>query len=145
MVDGAFAEGLFADQLRPPMVAQSPRQDLRAARRAGADENRHRQVRDVARLSVVDRLVAVAVHLGEYDSIVQEHVGNINCRVQPAAGITPQVQDQPLVAGVLYTLQFLIQVACRLLGELLDFYFFFFNDTATTEIYTLSLHDALPI
>src|SRR2546423_5064530 len=26
-----------------------------------------------------------------------------------------------------------------------DFIFFFFNDTATTEIYTLSLHDALPI
>src|SRR5947199_9092699 len=25
------------------------------------------------------------------------------------------------------------------------FFFFFFNDTATTEIYTLSLHDALPI
>src|SRR3712207_6894987 len=31
------------------------------------------------------------------------------------------------------------EVACR------DRYFFFFNDTATTEIYTLSLHDALPI
>src|SRR2546429_3415111 len=27
----------------------------------------------------------------------------------------------------------------------LKFFFFFFNDTATTEIYTLSLHDALPI
>src|SRR2546430_11842502 len=27
----------------------------------------------------------------------------------------------------------------------LAFFFFFFNDTATTEIYTLSLHDALPI
>src|SRR3989442_5551370 len=27
----------------------------------------------------------------------------------------------------------------------LIFIFFFFNDTATTEIYTLSLHDALPI
>src|SRR6266480_7826150 len=26
----------------------------------------------------------------------------------------------------------------------LFFFFFFFNDTATTEIYTLSLHDALP-
>src|SRR2546430_13564785 len=26
-----------------------------------------------------------------------------------------------------------------------QFCFFFFNDTATTEIYTLSLHDALPI
>src|SRR5215208_8399156 len=25
------------------------------------------------------------------------------------------------------------------------YFFFFFNDTATTEIYTLSLHDALPI
>ena len=25
------------------------------------------------------------------------------------------------------------------------YYIFFFNDTATTEIYTLSLHDALPI
>src|SRR2546430_13634504 len=29
---------------------------------------------------------------------------------------------------------------CRVLS-----FFFFFNDTATTEIYTLSLHDALPI
>src|SRR5256885_10445232 len=28
---------------------------------------------------------------------------------------------------------------------LLYLFFFFFNDTATTEIYTLSLHDALPI
>src|SRR2546430_9775521 len=27
----------------------------------------------------------------------------------------------------------------------LVYYLFFFNDTATTEIYTLSLHDALPI
>src|SRR2546430_11477685 len=27
----------------------------------------------------------------------------------------------------------------------MNYYFFFFNDTATTEIYTLSLHDALPI
>src|SRR5260370_8953388 len=36
-------------------------------------------------------------------------------------------------------LLFLITVRCSLL------LFFFFNDTATTEIYTLSLHDALPI
>src|SRR5438874_3257449 len=27
----------------------------------------------------------------------------------------------------------------------ISFFFFFFTDTATTEIYTLSLHDALPI
>src|SRR2546427_3385856 len=32
-----------------------------------------------------------------------------------------------------------------MLWLLLSFLFFFFNDTATTEIYTLSLHDALPI
>src|SRR5438477_3681569 len=30
-------------------------------------------------------------------------------------------------------------------GKLIFLIFFFFNDTATTEIYTLSLHDALPI
>src|SRR3712207_8655811 len=33
---------------------------------------------------------------------------------------------------------------CQCLHEL-SYIFFFFNDTATTEIYTLSLHDALPI
>src|SRR5260370_20809524 len=32
-----------------------------------------------------------------------------------------------------------------LIGRSLSPLFFFFNDTATTEIYTLSLHDALPI
>src|SRR2546427_9265701 len=32
-----------------------------------------------------------------------------------------------------------------MLGLFRVFLFFFFNDTATTEIYTLSLHDALPI
>src|SRR5258708_30104403 len=30
-------------------------------------------------------------------------------------------------------------------GHIVNLHFFFFNDTATTEIYTLSLHDALPI
>src|SRR2546422_11478735 len=33
-------------------------------------------------------------------------------------------------------------IICVVLSYLI---FFFFNDTATTEIYTLSLHDALPI
>src|SRR5579863_10775720 len=37
-------------------------------------------------------------------------------------------------------------VLCLLLSSFFFFFlFFFFNDTATTEIYTLSLHDALPI
>ena len=34
---------------------------------------------------------------------------------------------------------------CDFLTEAEVVTFFFFNDTATTEIYTLSLHDALPI
>src|SRR2546426_3200049 len=41
-----------------------------------------------------------------------------------------------------------VLVCCSCLKLYLFFsfsFFFFFNDTATTEIYTLSLHDALPI
>src|SRR6202451_4893926 len=34
---------------------------------------------------------------------------------------------------------------CRVVRVLPHVFIFFFNDTATTEIYTLSLHDALPI
>src|SRR5687767_15713282 len=42
-----------------------------------------------------------------------------------------------------------VRIPCSLLNEIFQviviWVFFFFNDTATTEIYTLSLHDALPI
>src|SRR2546427_824287 len=38
-----------------------------------------------------------------------------------------------------------VTYAALLASVSLFFFFFFFNDTATTEIYTLSLHDALPI
>src|SRR5687767_15803222 len=45
---------------------------------------------------------------------------------------------------ILFTV--LILQGIRISSILLSFFFFFFfNDTATTEIYTLSLHDALPI
>src|SRR2546430_9176292 len=37
------------------------------------------------------------------------------------------------------------QISILFLSTPLFLYYFFFNDTATTEIYTLSLHDALPI
>src|SRR5258708_27540971 len=41
---------------------------------------------------------------------------------------------------------FICDVLCFLIFSLISIrFFFFFNDTATTEIYTLSLHDALPI
>src|SRR6266446_3091667 len=37
------------------------------------------------------------------------------------------------------------RLACPRISVRAARFFFFFNDTATTEIYTLSLHDALPI
>src|SRR5438270_12886898 len=39
----------------------------------------------------------------------------------------------------------LFSLFCIFLYFFFFYFFFFFNDTATTEIYTLSLHDALPI
>src|SRR6266496_6328698 len=39
---------------------------------------------------------------------------------------------------------FIVCLLC-IIFMFLCLFFFFFNDTATTEIYTLSLHDALPI
>src|SRR3712207_9429373 len=38
-----------------------------------------------------------------------------------------------------------MQASCTHYRDVFGLFFFFFNDTATTEIYTLSLHDALPI
>src|SRR2546426_12344369 len=46
----------------------------------------------------------------------------------------------------LFLLSLLFPFLRFIISPILSFsFFFFFNDTATTEIYTLSLHDALPI
>src|SRR5437867_13015777 len=46
----------------------------------------------------------------------------------------------------LLTISTVIYLCVLILRSIVHFLlFFFFNDTATTEIYTLSLHDALPI
>src|SRR6185436_19507091 len=58
-----------------------------------------------------------------------------NIGLMPFAGVT---QRHPRIVGVQKALQMVIS------DEHLPS-IFFFNDTATTEIYTLSLHDALPI
>src|SRR5438445_2245133 len=47
-------------------------------------------------------------------------------------------------ADSLFLLSIFLQLYA-LVFSFISFFFFFFNDTATTEIYTLSLHDALPI
>src|SRR5207253_11510079 len=44
-----------------------------------------------------------------------------------------------------YSLLRAIIMICTIVFHVYFSTFFFFNDTATTEIYTLSLHDALPI
>src|SRR2546430_10316106 len=46
---------------------------------------------------------------------------------------------------MLLLISLLVSILFSLHGHPLVCFFFFFNDTATTEIYTLSLHDALPI
>src|SRR3954449_6200044 len=58
--------------------------------------------------------------------------------------------SQPLISSAVFVvtvtlLRWLSRVRTFAAFLLLNFFFFFFNDTATTEIYTLSLHDALPI
>src|SRR6266571_2393778 len=79
----------------------------------------------------------------EHTSELQSHV-NLVCRLllekkklqhrrtQQTEGVVRQTHHQS------QTRQFLLPCVR---GQ----FFFFFNDTATTEIYTLSLHDALPI
>src|SRR5438445_13053165 len=47
--------------------------------------------------------------------------------------------------SLLILFNFCLLIVFFLIWLLFLSFFFFFNDTATTEIYTLSLHDALPI
>src|SRR2546425_12837145 len=73
-----------------------------------------------------------------------EGAGGLEAHAEPGGpqpgdhGAPPLVEDLPEPAGVLAGLA--QGRDPRPLDEL-----FFFNDTATTEIYTLSLHDVLPI
>src|SRR6478672_1837447 len=55
-----------------------------------------------------------------------------------------RTQDNLLIHTFIYKFFFCF-VSLYILSHHNFFFYFFFNDTATTEIYTLSLHDALPI
>src|SRR5574337_953975 len=94
-------------------------------------------------------------HLSEHPP-----VNEVNTKGQffrASSGKTPRFQIQldkrpltPRSEEHTSELQSPLNLVCRLLLEKKkkkknNFFFFFFNDTATTEIYTLSLHDALPI
>src|ERR1039457_7043424 len=64
-------------------------------------------------------------------------------RLQTAHLSLPQTTSTHRCVGILRHRDLVSFVRLDLLTFF--FFFFFFNDTATTEIYTLSLHDALPI
>src|ERR1022692_4798831 len=67
---------------------------------------------------------------------------NLVCRLllEKKNTVAQRIEVQSLDADSLARLQGLLDETRRAPTD-----FFFFNDTATTEIYTLSLHDALPI
>src|SRR5215813_14737672 len=50
-----------------------------------------------------------------------------------------------MLTAIRLLLTFVMSLYLLLRSSWMNLHFFFFNDTATTEIYTLSLHDALPI
>src|ERR1022692_1349001 len=60
-------------------------------------------------------------------------------------GATPCAHRMHACTGCVWLYLMRCSVRSVLRPALSRFSFFFFNDTATTEIYTLSLHDALPI
>src|SRR6266571_5191990 len=94
----------------------------------------------------------------EHTSELQSHV-NLVCRLllekkkknslhheQPHKTRTSQHSPHLSMAWTVdFRVGWLSLVCSSYCCALVDFCFFFFNDTATTEIYTLSLHDALPI
>src|SRR5882762_3501749 len=83
-----------------------------------------------------------------YTTLFRSHIVFVGGKLPGA----PQIFDDCVRRSEEHTseLQSHLNLVCRLLLEkkkkknIISF-FFFFNDTATTEIYTLSLHDALPI
>src|SRR5258706_10516723 len=62
-----------------------------------------------------------------------------------AAVLAEAIEFVPPTLHLLFVFFAIFDFVFYLTAALLNFPLFFFNDTATTEIYTLSLHDALPI
>src|SRR6266571_4757939 len=86
----------------------------------------------------------------EHTSELQSHV-NLVCRLlleKKKKKIDKKIETitwDPIAAEKSGYKHFLLKEINEEPREIADFLLFFFNDTATTEIYTLSLHDALPI
>src|SRR6266581_1126504 len=72
----------------------------------------------------------------------KEEFCEVLCKINKFGSIDMPILVTSLISGV-PVVSLTLQVRRR--SKLILAVFFFFNDTATTEIYTLSLHDALPI
>src|SRR5260370_1438152 len=91
-------------------------------------------------------LSAIILRSEEHTSELQSHL-NLVCRLllekknrQICRSRRSRKSSVETLSRSLYCLYFFL-----ITPHLTSSTFFFFNDTATTEIYTLSLHDALPI
>src|SRR6266571_4991201 len=74
----------------------------------------------------------------EHTSELQSHV-NLVCRL-----LLEKKKIAPVLAHI-FDVSAPVELVLPQIARVSPPFFFFFNDTATTEIYTLSLHDALPI
>src|SRR5476649_2121353 len=89
----------------------------------------------------------------EHTSELQSH-SDLVCRLllekkkrqrKTEEGVLAQGYKIVLAAFPLLTIGLALMIGCIVQSAEIILPVFFFNDTATTEIYTLSLHDALPI
>src|SRR6266480_1490627 len=87
----------------------------------------------------------LGVRSEEHTSELQSHV-NLVCRLLLEKKKKGACPDPVRLRRRLrqFGLEHVLHSSGRLIAFQVDCHCFFFNDTATTEIYTLSLHDALP-
>src|SRR3712207_854734 len=123
---------------RPPRSALFPYTTLFRSERVDRVGDRR-----LGRLTAGDQVGAEGGHhleaLVEDEALDPVDVGFVGEHSRPTVD---DLQDREEHTSELQSRQYLV---CRLLLEKKIYKVFFFNDTATTEICTLSLHDALPI
>src|SRR3712207_2889773 len=94
---------------------------------------------------------AGGVFLGEASPRSEEHTSELQSRQYLVCRLLlekKKLSDSNISIQMGYTVIYIVVIDasdCEAIIYGVDVLFFFFNDTATTEIYTLSLHDALPI
>src|SRR5712692_4065468 len=89
-------------------------------------------------MGLVDGLAAVAVHLSDYHTFVQEHVGDLHRRIQCAARVAPEVQDEPFGARSDDALELSAEITDRLVCELRKLDIGQVADRVSTRVFDIS-------